>query len=45
MNKLCLFCKHFEYESGSPAYSEYTPGMYEEMEEKSENASSYVSRR
>lgn len=22
----CLYCEHFYYSSGSPAYSEYTPG-------------------
>lgn len=24
--KLCYGCKHFEFDTGSPAYSELTPG-------------------
>lgn len=26
MKRLCIFCKHFEFNPGSPGYSEYTPG-------------------
>ena len=26
IKKLCWWCKHFTYYSGSPEYSEYTPG-------------------
>jgi len=26
LEKSCLFCKHFHFNMGSPAYSELTPG-------------------
>jgi len=26
INRLCLFCIHFHFDTGEPAYSEYTPG-------------------
>jgi len=25
-DRLCLWCKHFDFYMGSPGYSEYTPG-------------------
>ena len=35
MKKLCVFCKHWYMESGSYAYSEWTPGWdYEEYCQK-----------
>lgn len=30
--KTCLFCKHFNFDMGSPGYSEYTPGTDAEFE-------------
>jgi hypothetical protein len=30
--KLCLWCKHFYLDVGSPGYSEYTPGSDFEMD-------------
>ena len=32
MEKLCLFCKEFYFDSGSPGYSELTPGWDSTME-------------
>ena len=29
--KTCILCKHFEFRSGSPGYSEYTPGWNASM--------------
>ena len=30
-NATCLDCKHISYSSGSPGYSEYTPGWDAEL--------------
>lgn len=30
--KLCVFCKHWEFNGGSPGYSEMTPGMNASMD-------------
>ena len=32
MEKLCVFCKHWEFYGGSPGYSEYTPGTATSMD-------------
>lgn len=30
-NLVCLFCKYFYFDGGSPGYSEYTPGCNASM--------------
>ena len=30
-DRTCLFCKHFEFDPGSPHYSELTPGIDSEF--------------
>ena len=37
IGKLCLFCKEFRIQAGSPGYSELTPGWDFEMECRKEH--------